>query len=152
MTTLFTIGYEGLAIESFLALIRENNIDTIVDVRELPLSRKPGFSKKALANHLTAAGFEYVHMVKLGCPKAVRNAYKEDEDWNRYTSGFAEHLRTQDESIQRLIALASASNCALLCYEADYNYCHRNMVATAASKMSELDVRHLQYNKNLNTQ
>ena len=47
--TVFTIGYEGLDIGAFMSLLAEHGIETVVDIRELPLSRKPGFSKKALA-------------------------------------------------------------------------------------------------------
>ena len=47
--TLMTFGYEGLDIESFLAVLKKNGITLLVDVRELPLSRKKGFSKTALS-------------------------------------------------------------------------------------------------------
>lgn len=142
--TVFTIGYEGLSVASFKALLIENQIDTIVDVRELPLSRKPGFSKKSLANHLTLSSIAYLHMVNLGCPKNVRDAYKEDRDWGRYTKGFIAQLQGQESAIKELAALAESSNCALLCYEADYRYCHRSMVATAVSEVSGVNVKHIQ--------
>ncbi len=142
--TVFTIGYEGLSIESFTALLSKNKINTIVDIRELPLSRKPGFSKKALTNHLKLSGIAYVHMNKLGCPTNVRNAYKEDGDWAHYTKGFVAHLQEQDSAISELSTLVRSSICALLCYEADYNYCHRSMVAEAVSKLSGVEIQHLQ--------
>jgi len=46
---LFTIGYEGLNTDDFMALLFEHGIETVVDVRALPLSRKPGFSKSQSA-------------------------------------------------------------------------------------------------------
>ncbi|MGN6808258.1 MAG: DUF488 family protein [Trinickia sp.] len=58
--TVFTIGYEGLDIGAFLSLLGEHGMETVVDIRELPLSRKPGFSKNALASTLNLSGFEYV--------------------------------------------------------------------------------------------
>ena len=108
--TVFTIGYEGLDIDAFMSLLAEHGIDTVVDVRELPLSRKPGFSKKALANVLNLSGREYVHMVDLGCPKPVRDRYREDGNWKRYTEGFLKHLKTQDDAIAELSALAASAN------------------------------------------
>ena len=69
---IYTIGYEGLNIDSFMSLLRENGVETVVDIRELPLSRKPGFSKKVLASTLSASGFEYTHISDLGCPKPIR--------------------------------------------------------------------------------
>lgn len=86
--TVFTIGYQGLDIDSFVALLAEHGIETVVDIRELPLSRKPGFSKKALANLLNLSGLKYAHMDSLGCPKRVRDRYRADCNWKRYTEGF----------------------------------------------------------------
>ena len=141
--TVFTIGYEGLDIDAFMSLLAEHGIDTIVDVRELPLSRKPGFSKKALANVLNLSGREYVHMVELGCPKPVRDRYREDSNWKRYTEGFMKYLKTQDDAIAELSSLAAASNCALLCFEADSNFCHRSMVANAVKDHCGARVTHI---------
>jgi uncharacterized protein (DUF488 family) len=141
--TVFTIGYEGLDIEAFMSLLTEHRIDMVVDVRELPLSRKPGFSKKALRSLLKLSGREYVHMAELGCPKRVRDRYREDGNWKRYTEGFMKHLKMQDNAIVGLSSLAASSNCALLCYEADSNFCHRSMVANAVKDYCGARVTHL---------
>ena len=141
--TVFTIGYEGLDIDAFMSLLAEYDIDTIVDVRELPLSRKPGFSKKSLANLMNISGREYVHMVDLGCPKSVRDRYREDGNWKLYTEGFLKHLKTQDDAIAELSALAASATCALLCYEADSNFCHRSMVASAVKDYCGARVTHI---------
>lgn len=141
--TVFTIGYEGLDIDDFMTLLSEHGIETVVDIRELPLSRKPGFSKKALANALNLAGLEYVHMVELGCPRPVRNGYREDGNWKRYTTGFLKHLNTQKAAIASLAELVKSSTCTLLCYEADFNFCHRSMVADAVNKHCSVYVEHI---------
>ena len=140
---IYTVGYEGLDIDSFLSLLAENDIETVVDVREMPLSRKPGFSKKSLASVLNLSGREYVHMVNLGCPKLVRDRYREDGNWKRYTEGFLKHLKTQDDAIAELSALAASANCALLCFEADSNFCHRSMVASAVKDYCGARVTHI---------
>lgn len=141
--TVFTIGYEGLDIDAFMSLLVEHGIETVVDIRELPLSRKPGFSKKALASALNLSGLEYVHMVDLGCPKSVRDRYRDDGNWKHYTAGFLKHLKTQDVAIAELSELVSSSNCALLCYEADFNFCHRSMVANAVRDYCGANVEHI---------
>mgnify|MGYP001598072541 FL=1 len=141
--TVFTIGYEGLDIESFVSLLALHDIETVVDVRELPLSRKPGFSKKALASMLNLSGLEYVHMARLGCPKPVRNRYREDGNWKQYTEGFLKYLRTQEPAIAELSERVRASNCALLCYEADFNFCHRSMVADALHNYCGAGIEHI---------
>ena len=138
-----TIGYEGIDIDRFLSLLREHAIETVVDVRELPLSRKPGFSKKALADTLNLSGLEYVHLPDLGCPKPIRSRYRTDGNWKRYTEGFLKYLNTQDEALADLASMAAISNCALLCFEADYNYCHRSMVANAVNQISGMRVSHI---------
>lgn len=141
--TVYTIGYEGLDIDAFMSLLAAHDIETIVDIRALPLSRKPGFSKKALASMLNLSGFEYIHMADLGCPKPVRDCYREDGNWKRYTEGFLNHLETQVIAVAELADLASSSNCALLCYEADFNFCHRSMVANAVRDFCGAGVEHI---------
>lgn len=141
--TVFTIGYEGLDIDDFLSLLSEHGIETVVDIRALPLSRKPGFSKKALAHTLNFSGLEYVHMVELGCPRPVRDGYRADGDWKRYTEGFLKYLKSQKAAIAELGDLAQSSACALLCFEADFNFCHRSMVADAVSKHCGVSVTHI---------
>ena len=59
---IYTIGYERLAFNDFMSLLQRNHIETVVDIRELPLSRKPGFSKRALRDALNISGLEYVHV------------------------------------------------------------------------------------------
>lgn len=141
--TVYTIGYEGLNLEMFMSLLTEHGVETVVDVRELPLSRKPGFSKKTLAGALTHSGVDYVHMGDLGCPRPVRDSYRENGDWGRYTKGFLKHLQDQEGPIAKLSDLVQASNCALLCYEADFRFCHRSMVAEAIRDNCGADIQHI---------
>lgn len=141
--TIYTIGYEGIDIEQFFTLLREHNIETVVDVRELPLSRKPGFSKKILATALNLNGLEYTHLADLGCPKSIRDRYRLDANWRRYKEGFLKYLNTQADAIEDLAMMATSSNCALLCFEADFNYCHRSMVADAVKRRNGMRVSHI---------
>lgn len=140
---LFTFGYEGLDIAAFLARLREAQIRMIVDVRELPLSRKKGFSKTALREHLAAAGIGYVHLPVLGCPKSIRDKYRADGDWTRYTREFLAYLQTQDASVRELVRQARATSACLVCFEADYSMCHRTYVARAAQRLGAPVVKHL---------
>lgn len=141
--TIFTIGYEGLDIHAFLSLLAKHEVGTIVDIRELPLSRKPGFSKRGLAHTLADAGLGYVHMVELGCPKEVRDRYKKDGSWKQYTKGFLQHLDGQYAVLEKLAAMAEESRCALLCFEADYTRCHRSFVADALHDRFNMGVQHI---------
>lgn len=140
---IYTIGYEGLSLDAFITLLSEQGVDTVVDVREMPLSRKPGFSKTALANVLSLSGLEYIHMAKLGCPKEVRDRYRADGDWKAYTRGFLSYLDAQHQAIVELSAMITSGECALLCYEADYNFCHRSMIANAVRDYCGAEIRHI---------
>lgn len=141
--SIFTIGYEGLDIDNFLTILRLENVQTIVDVRELPLSRKRGFSKNGLRHILASNGFRYRHISELGCPKPIRDQYRQDGDWQRYTKDFEGYLASQGASIAELSELAQESNCALMCFEANYRMCHRSIVAAAVQQASGTEVEHL---------
>ncbi len=77
---LATIGYEGRTVRDLLAVLKQAKVERVVDVRQLPLSRKPGFSKSALATFLASHGIEYVGFPKLGTPPAIRNRYVQTVD------------------------------------------------------------------------
>jgi uncharacterized protein (DUF488 family) len=142
-TALYTFGYEGLTIEAFIARLKEARVQLVVDVRELPLSRKKGFSKTAFREALAAAGIAYEHRPALGCPKPVRNRYKADGDWQTYTDGFHAHLALQTADIQDLALTTSAQTTCLVCFEADFGFCHRTYVARAAHEAGAPAVQHL---------
>lgn len=142
-TSLYTFGYEGLTIEAFIARLKETGVRTIIDVRELPLSRKKGFSKRAFAEALHRAGIAYAHMPALGCPKPIRDAYRADGDWAAYTRKFMAYLDQQNAAVKEVAKIARATSACLVCFEADFNYCHRSMVASAATRTGGPAVVHL---------
>jgi uncharacterized protein (DUF488 family) len=142
---LATIGYEGLTPETFFALLIAHNIQTLIDVRELPISRKSGFSKSALRANTLSHNMAYVHMAALGCPRPIRTDYRADKDWKRYTRRFLEYLDTQQTAIVQLVERATHERCCLLCFEADYHFCHRSFVAERAVQVvnNGLQIIHL---------
>lgn len=142
-TSLFTFGYEGLTIEGFIARLSEAGVRAIIDVRELPLSRKRGFSKTAFAAALHSAGIAYAHMPALGCPKPIRDAYRADGNWPAYTRKFMAYLDQQSAAVAEVAKIARATTACLVCFEADFNYCHRSMVARAAARVGGPSVVHL---------
>jgi uncharacterized protein (DUF488 family) len=127
--TVMTIGYEGLKVDELIALLLAHGVETLIDVRATPLSRKPGFSKNALSRFLAQHGIEYVHFSALGCPKPIRDAYRRDGDWTNYTQHFLAYLDTQADVLNQLGRHILASQCCLLCFEADPDFCHRSYVA-----------------------
>ncbi len=141
--TLFTFGYEGLSIDAFIARLKKAGVRTVLDVRQLPLSRKPGFSKGTLATALHANGVLYAHLPALGCPRSIRDRYKADGDWPAYVKAFSAYLAGQGEAVAELARVAKKTSACLVCFEADFNQCHRSMVARATARAGGPRVVHL---------
>lgn len=135
---LHTLGYEGVTLAAFIAQLKKARVATVADVRELPLSRKRGFSKTALSAALERVGIGYVHLPALGCPKPIRERYKHDGDWSAYTRAFGKHLDSNSAAVLGLARRATESRICLVCFEADFNFCHRSIVAAAAAKNSKI--------------
>lgn len=127
--SLFTIGYEGKTLEAFVNALLANAVSVLVDVRELPLSRKRGFSKTALSEQLAAAGIDYVHFASLGSPKDVRHKLLADGDYEAFFKAYAAHLGRQDEAVAEVRRLLGRTTVCLMCYEADAEKCHRSLLA-----------------------
>lgn len=132
---IFTVGYEGTNINSLLDVLLDHDVNTLLDVRLTPLSRKSGFSKSALSTYLSDNGISYIHVKALGCPNSIRNPYKEDGDWSLYTKRYKKFLETRLNDVVDITGLALTSNCCLLCFERDANFCHRSFIA---DKMVEI--------------
>ncbi|WP_342000330.1 DUF488 domain-containing protein [Microbacterium sp. LWH7-1.2] len=126
------IGYEGLTQDALISRLRLRGVETLVDVRLNAISRKPGFSKKALTTALEQAGIRYRHMPSLGNPRANRDGYAET------TSSSAHQARdryrntlTHDAagtSLKELVELARTQTIAVFCFEEDEHHCHREQV------------------------
>lgn len=142
-STLYTLGYEGLDIDAFAARLLAARVQTVVDVRELPLSRKKGFSKTSFRGALERAGIAYLHAPALGCPKPIRDRFKVDGDWPAYTAAFLTYLATQGSTVRELVKLSNTTSACLVCFEADYTMCHRTYVARAARTLGGPRVTHL---------
>jgi uncharacterized protein (DUF488 family) len=145
MHTLFTIGYQGHGIASFVEMLRAHGVTHVIDVRERPYSRKPDFSKKRFAAHLAAEGIAYTHLVELGTPKPIRDAVRRSKDYATFFAAVRPLVEAEEGAIQAALALARGETCALLCYEGPVTECHRLAVAEALERRAggELAVVHL---------
>jgi uncharacterized protein (DUF488 family) len=141
--TLYTFGYEGLSIDSFIARLKAAGVETVYDVRELPLSRKKGFSKTAFGIALRDVGFEYIHLPVFGCPRPIRDQYRADGNWDRYEKAFSSYLSKRSDEVKNLARATRATIACLVCFEADFNFCHRSIVANAVVSAGGPRVVHL---------
>jgi uncharacterized protein (DUF488 family) len=144
-TVLFTAGYQGHTIASFLDLLQAHGVAQIIDVRQLPFSRKPDFSKKRLAAHLAEAGIDYVHLAALGTPKPLRDEVRRTHDYPAFFAAMRALLAQQPAALAEALELARARPSALLCFEADAAACHRLVVAEELQRLAgeTIAVEHL---------
>jgi len=138
---LYTVGYENAALDDFLATLKAMGIERIIDVRELPLSRKRGFSKNALHALLNANDIEYVHLRGLGDPKEGREAARAGNH-KKFRQIFSLHMKSDQAQadLQSAITFAQAATSCLLCYERSPDECHRTIVASAIAAVTEQEV------------
>jgi uncharacterized protein (DUF488 family) len=133
---LFTAGYQGHNIETFLDLLLSHGVEQLIDVRQLPFSRKPDFSKKRLTAHLAGVGIAYAHLVALGTPKPLRDELRREHDYPAFFTAMQSILDAQPEAVDQALELARARPSALLCFEAKYDECHRLVVAQAIERLA----------------
>jgi len=136
---IFTIGYESTTVAEFLAALRKAGIELVIDVRAVPNSRRPGFSKNLLRNALAEVGIDYVHLRALGTPADGRAAARagRTEDLKRIYSGQLELPEAIAEGVQ-MLELAKERPSALLCYERDPAGCHRTLLLRAVAPAAEV--------------
>lgn len=136
---IYTIGYEATTMSAFIAALSGAGVERVIDVRALPLSRRPGFSKTSLAASLAEAGIDYVHLKALGTPKRGRDAAKKG-DVATLEAVYAEQLvlpEAQAQSVQ-MLALAAEKPSALLCFEREPRHCHRALLLDAEAADAEI--------------
>jgi uncharacterized protein (DUF488 family) len=136
---IFTIGYEGTTVPEFIAALRKAGVERVIDVRALPLSRRPGFSKTPLRGALAEAGIEYVHLKALGTPAEGRAAARAGRhaDLERIYAGQLELPEAMAQSAQ-MLELAREKPSALLCMEREPAHCHRTLLIGAVAPNSEV--------------
>jgi len=137
--TIFTIGYEGATVGEVIDALERAGVEQLIDVRQLPLSRRPGFSKRSLAAALAERGIGYVHLRALGTPKPGRDAAKKG-DRSTLEAVYATQLDLPEAQAQaaQMRALAAEKRSALLCFERDPSMCHRRLLLAAEGDGAEV--------------
>ncbi len=140
---IYTIGYEGIKIIEFIEILRNRDIKILIDVRELPISRKREFSKNNLKKHLNDENIEYFHFKDLGTPKILRDKIRSNRNYNLFFKEYKKLLCNKKNVLNNLIELVDGKNVCLICYEKDYNYCHRKILAEEIKKTKGISVCHI---------
>jgi uncharacterized protein (DUF488 family) len=135
----FTVGYEGATQAELVATLKKAGVRQVIDVRAVPLSRKPGFSKNVLRNGLAEAGIDYLHLKGLGTPPEGREAARKGRhaELERIYAG---QLKTPEATAEAEIMLdrAQETPSALLCFERDPAACHRSLLLSAVAPRAKV--------------
>lgn len=136
-----SVGYERYRlVEDFARLLAQAEVERLIDVRELPISRRRGFAKTALAEALAEQGVEYLHLRGMGNPKEFRDLYKSGQ----VAEGRAgyEQLLTEDraDDLRELAETIHEKRSALMCVEHDEAVCHRQVIFAALQGQLGLDL------------
>jgi uncharacterized protein (DUF488 family) len=136
---LFTIGYEATTMGEFLDALTSAGVERVIDVRAVPNSRRPGFSKTPLRNALAEVGIDYAHLRPLGTPAEGREAARKGrhEDLKRI---YAAQLDLPEAIVaaEQMKELAAEKPSALLCYEREPAGCHRSLLWKTALPDAEI--------------
>lgn len=140
-----SIGYERYkTTDEFVARLQSAHVERLVDVRELPMSRRRGYGKTALGLALAEGGIEYVHMRGLGNPKKFRDLYKSGRvaEGRR---GYQHHLLGERRDALDDLALSVAEKrTALMCVEHDVHVCHRKVIFDALEQELGIAIQRLE--------
>jgi len=125
----FTIGYEGRSIDDFVNILIENGIEQLLDVREIPISRKAGFSKNRLAELLKESGISYIHMKELGSPKEIRDNLHHTHDYEAFFKAYQYYIGTHFSLVQTAWEHVISKKTCIMCFEKNPCECHRSVLA-----------------------
>jgi uncharacterized protein (DUF488 family) len=141
----YTIGHSTRALDEFIALLHAHGVNQLADVRTIPKSRRhPHFAKDALSESLPAAGISYRHSPGLG---GLRKPVPDSPNggWRHPGfRGYADYMQTPAfvDALTHLIDWASEAPTAVMCAEAVWWQCHRQLIADALLARG-IEVRHI---------
>jgi uncharacterized protein (DUF488 family) len=141
--TFFTIGYQCHTVSSIISILHANHVDVLIDVRQNPVSRKPGFSKNSLSTKVNLSGIDYVHFPCLGTPPSIRRLYCQSGKIELALKQYEKYLESKTACLQSLVDSVSGRRCCLLCLESCYTDCHRSVIAQQLSRIAKWTAVHL---------
>lgn len=147
VTTLFTIGYEGISLEAYLNKLVQHNIKLLVDVRNNPLSQKFGFSKSQLLRYCNSLNIQYIHIAEVGIQSEARQELKTQSDYDSLFDSYKKKTLPATVKFQKEILdlLLKHKRIALTCFEANICQCHRKHLSEAITRLPgwQFELKHI---------
>jgi uncharacterized protein (DUF488 family) len=141
---IYTIGYQQTSVSELLSFISQNGIKRIIDVRQNPVSRKPGFSKKKISLLADKAGLEYVHVRDVGIESKDRKNLRTEADYKHLLDRYEKQIsRKKQKQVETVAKLVMEKPSVLICYEADPEFCHRARLASVIARRRRIKPKHL---------
>jgi uncharacterized protein (DUF488 family) len=132
--TIYTVGHSTRAFDEFVALLHAHGVTQLADVRTVPKSRRhPHFAREALSRALPDAGIAYRHVPDLGGLRRPRKNSRNTAWQNESFRGYADHMETAAfaAALETLLAWGREQPTAIMCAEAVWWQCHRQLIADA---------------------
>ncbi|MDE2858856.1 MAG: DUF488 family protein [Chloroflexota bacterium] len=140
----YTVGYEGKSVDAFFNYLLEKGIETIIDVRANPISRKYGFSGSRMKQIGEYLGIEYQHFPSLGVASSERANLRDNGSYTRLFNKYEQHiLAYRKQEVREVGKYMQSWPSVLVCVEKDVTCCHRSRLAIAVARESRLRVTHL---------
>ena len=145
MSNLFTVGYQGDKVSNLIQKLKQLKIKTVVDVRENPVSRKPGFNKLQLNNELKKEGIHYLHYQELGTPRPLRDYLIHNKDYGSFFAKYKDYISEYKDSLDDLVELGTKEKICLLCFEKDVKQCHRKVITDYLTEkyQASININHI---------
>ena len=142
---LFTIGHSTHSVEVFSGLLEQHGIKRLADVRTIPKSaRNPQFNGAALAASVSQRGITYRHFPALGGLRKPRRDSTNTAWRHPSFRGYADHMESVafQQALDALLEFAAGLPTAVMCAEAVWWRCHRQLIADALLARG-VPVRHI---------
>lgn len=138
---LFSIGYEGISLETYINKLILNDVHVLCDVRKNAYSQKYGFSKSQLQKACAGVGIQYVHIPDLGIDSEQRHELHSQADYDRLFERYEQSTLIQNHNALLKIRtlLESEKRVALTCFEHNPLQCHRSRVAKALMHLPDIN-------------
>jgi uncharacterized protein (DUF488 family) len=136
-TVLYTIGYEGISLESYINKLIKHDIKVLIDVRNNPLSQKYGFSKSQLQSVCNGSNIDYMHFPDVGIQSQQRQELITQKDYDVLFDKYKQETLSKTLTTQQKILdlLVEKQRIALTCFEANICQCHRKHLGEAIMKL-----------------